>query len=153
MPKRIYKNPEIRNRKISNSMKGKLPKNFGSTFGGKKEKHYNWKGGISKHPNYHKIKQKEWLTKSSNYENKLWQNNQRRVKKLGNGGSHSLSDWETLKAQYNWTCLCCKKSEPTIILSRDHIIPLSKGGSDNIENIQPLCRSCNSIKNNKIIKF
>lgn len=83
------------------------------------------------------------------FENKLWHNRQRRIKKLGNGGSHSLGEWENLKAQYNWTCPHCIKQEPEIKLSVDHIIPISKGGSDNIENIQPLCRSCNCKKGNR----
>ena len=78
----------------------------------------------------------------------------RRFLKKGIEGFHLFGEWETLKAQYNWTCPCCKKSEPKIKLTEDHIIPISKGGSDNIENIQPLCLICNSKKGNRvIIKF
>jgi 5-methylcytosine-specific restriction endonuclease McrA len=87
------------------------------------------------------------------YENTLMLRRKRRIMKLGNGGSHTLGEWEILKAQYNCTCPLCKKKEPDIKITEDHIIPLSKGGSDNIENIQPLCVRCNSMKGTKIIDF
>lgn len=77
----------------------------------------------------------------------------RKVRLLKNGGFHSKGEWENLKAQYNWTCPSCHKSEPKISLTKDHIVPAIKGGSNNIENIQPLCRPCNSRKHSKIIKF
>lgn len=77
----------------------------------------------------------------------------RRARKLGAEGSFTNGEWELLKKQYGCICPCCGKSEPQIKLTADHIIPLTKGGSNWIENIQPLCQPCNSRKYTKIIKF
>lgn len=82
-----------------------------------------------------------------------WIKNARNRMKRSNGGSHTFGEWETLKAQYDWTCPCCKRKEPEIKLTEDHIIPVSRGGSDNIENIQPLCQSCNTKKGAKSTNF
>lgn len=62
-------------------------------------------------------------------------------------GSHTLTEWTDLKDSYGNVCAFCGSNEK---LTKDHIIPLSKGGSDYIENIQPLCKSCNSKKHNHI---
>jgi len=77
----------------------------------------------------------------------------RRARQANADGTHTLGEWENLKAQYNWTCPACGKRELDIKLTADHIIPLILGGSNNIENIQPLCKSCNSSKFTKIIKY
>lgn len=93
---------------------------------------------------------KGMISKDKGYKNRM--GHKRRARKLGNGGFHTLGEWENLKAQYNWTCPCCLKREPEIKLTEDHIIPITKGGSDNIENIQPLCLICNIRKGTKLIK-
>lgn len=77
----------------------------------------------------------------------------RRARIKRQGGYHSVGEWENLKAQYNWTCPSCHRQEPEIKLTRDHIIPILRGGSDNIENIQPLCIFCNSYKGTSTIKY
>lgn len=61
-------------------------------------------------------------------------------------GHVSVTEWLQLCAENNQTCLRCKEVKP---LTMDHVIPLSKGGLHSIENIQPLCGSCNSIKHTK----
>lgn len=43
-------------------------------------------------------------------------------------------------------CIYCSNSIPIKDYSVDHIIPRSRGGSDTIENIQLVCRSCNLMK-------
>lgn len=68
-------------------------------------------------------------------------------------GSHSNEEWQELKARCNNRCLACDRKEPDIILTEDHIVPLSRGGSNDIENIQPLCQSCNSKKRIQIINY
>lgn len=75
----------------------------------------------------------------------------RRARVTKAGGFFTIGEWENLKAQYNFTCLGCNKKEPDIKLTIDHIVAISKGGSNNIENIQPLCGSCNSKKGSRCL--
>ena len=44
-------------------------------------------------------------------------------------------------------CCYCGSSERLVV---DHIIPITKGGQNTIENTQILCCSCNSIKSNRL---
>lgn len=78
---------------------------------------------------------------------------QRTIRKQLAIGTHTLKEWEDLKKKYNYTCLCCGKKEPEIKLTEDHIVPLILGGENNINNIQPLCKGCNSRKYTKIINY
>jgi 5-methylcytosine-specific restriction endonuclease McrA len=77
--------------------------------------------------------------------------NNRRARLQQVGGSLTSREWKKLCKHYNYTCLCCKKQVPEIKLTVDHVIPLCKGGANSIENIQPLCQSCNSKKHRNII--
>lgn len=79
--------------------------------------------------------------------------NRRRARKYASGSTHTEEEWQQLKAFYKFTCLRCGKQEPKIKLTRDHVIPLTQGGSDSIDNIQPLCAQCNSKKNYKHIDY
>jgi 5-methylcytosine-specific restriction endonuclease McrA len=79
--------------------------------------------------------------------------NNRRARKLFAKGSHTDEEWQTLKKKYNFKCLCCGKQEPEIKLTRDHVRPLVLGGSDSIDNIQPLCARCNSKKSLRQIDY
>lgn len=77
-------------------------------------------------------------------------------KKKGAIGNHTLEEWEAKKKEFNYCCAICGKKEPFEDqyfrkLEEDHIVPLSKGGTNYIENIQPACHKCNCLKSDKSI--
>lgn len=62
------------------------------------------------------------------------------AKKLG---THTRVQWEALRRFCEFRCVKCGREGHQ---DRDHIKPIYQGGSDSIENIQPLCAWCNSAK-------
>lgn len=66
-------------------------------------------------------------------------------------GRFSKSEWEDVKYNYGNKCLWCGRDD--VVLTADHVVPLSDRGTNLIENIQPLCASCNSRKHCKTIDF
>jgi len=81
---------------------------------------------------------------------KQWQ--KRRARKLNVDFWEPWMDivWEQMKIQTNGYCPLCHKFIGVDKLTMDHIIPLSKGGIHRIDNVQPMCGSCNSKKSNKL---
>lgn len=44
-------------------------------------------------------------------------------------------------------CVRCLALGLTVLATiRDHIIPLAEGGTDNDDNVQPLCKPCHDVK-------
>lgn len=59
---------------------------------------------------------------------------------------------ESIKKRDNYTFCICGNSvfnEPNLLLEVDHIIPISKGGKTEANNLQTLCWRCNREKSNK----
>jgi 5-methylcytosine-specific restriction endonuclease McrA len=82
------------------------------------------------------------------------QKRRRRARLALTPGAHSEAEWRALKARFDYRCLRCGRREPEITLTRDHVIPIGlPGASDSIENIQPLCGSCNAWKGRQVIDF
>lgn len=68
-------------------------------------------------------------------------------------GLLTVGIWEDIKKSFGNECARCHRLESEILLTIDHIIPVSKGGTNERDNLQPLCQSCNSKKFLKIIRF
>lgn len=89
----------------------------------------------------HRAKQKAWSMAALH---------RRRARREANGGSYTVKEWRALCATYLHRCACCGAKLP---LTPDHIVPIVKGGTNDIANIQPLCLPCNLRKARRVIDY
>jgi 5-methylcytosine-specific restriction endonuclease McrA len=94
--------------------------------------------------NYEHIKQVQKSWSKSHPQSKT--SNQQRRRSVIRNGNFTDDDWEMMMDQYEGKCLCCGSTDH---VGRDHIVPISKGGKHEWENIQPLCTPCNRAKGAK----
>ena len=98
-----------------------------------------------------KEKKKFWFSEWSKKNRHLLKikEDKRRALEYGAEGNHTHQEAQELLERQKYKCVncgcCLKKNEK----HKDHIVPLSKGGSNYIKNIQWLCKSCNLSKNAK----
>lgn len=72
-------------------------------------------------------------------------------------GTFTTAEWEALRKRYTrcpdcgrrWSEIPVLKGKKTAI-TRDHVIPIAKGGRNDISNLRPLCYSCNSRKGDRV---
>jgi 5-methylcytosine-specific restriction endonuclease McrA len=61
-----------------------------------------------------------------------------------------FGSWKELCLYYGNRCVCCGQRAT---LTKDHVIPRSRGGPDNLANLQPLCRACNQAKGDRVADY
>lgn len=74
-----------------------------------------------------------------------------RIKKSRSIGTHTKEQWWALLKFCGLKCLKCGSEQRKI--TKDHIVPVYQGGSDLIDNIQPICSTCNQKKSAENIDY
>lgn len=83
---------------------------------------------------------KRWAAKNPELQRAHSAANKARHRSGRQGNSFTSGEWIALCKLHGPGCLCCGAESKLV---PDHIVPLSRGGSNAIENIQPLCQTCN----------
>lgn len=91
-------------------------------------------------------RQKEYYKKNKERYRRIGRNY--RARKQNAVGSHDESDIRRIAKYQRGKCIYCHKK--LNVWHVDHIIPLSKGGSNYPDNLQITCRECNSRKHNSM---
>lgn len=89
---------------------------------------------------------REW--KKKNPERTAHHYSVKTAKRKGAVGSHTAKEWREILDAYGNKCAYCKRRDK---ITKDHKVPLARGGSNYALNLQPLCHSCNMHKQAKSI--
>jgi len=97
-----------------------------------------------------KAKIKAWNQSDAGKASNLRSAHKRRENAENTVNDLTADQWfEILYTQKNCCAHCNRLFTPALPPTRDHIVPLSKGGGLTFDNVQALCRSCNAKKGTK----
>lgn len=97
-----------------------------------------------------KGRQKSAAWRRANPDKRRAFSNAYRARKVSAPGECSGDDWIAILNYHNGRCAYCLRCEAEAgTLAMEHMLPLSRGGTNDPDNIVPGCKSCNSSKNDK----
>lgn len=150
--KRYKENPEYRERVLEYRR--------GRYTGETREKKLSWdnankekKSAYAKkyrEENKELLRENKRLYYAENLDKHRQNNRNRRARVKGSEGKFTADEFSALCEKYQNRCLKCGEEKK---LTADHVVPLVAGGSNGIDNIQPLCKSCNSSKGTKTVDY
>lgn len=71
------------------------------------------------------------------------------AKRKGALGSHTFAEWRRVLEASGFKCAYCNCALTEKTATRDHAVPLTRGGSNDISNVVVACQKCNSTKYNR----
>jgi len=99
--------------------------------------------------NKEKLKEYQKRYRTENKDAKYASINKRRALKKGSAGQYTAEDAKAILLAQGNKCANCKADLRKVPRHIDHIIPLSKRGTNDKTNIQWLCQTCNLKKKDK----
>lgn len=63
--------------------------------------------------------------------------------KCGLEGKYFIKERDSNVKRYHFNLYAIDSDGNEVLMTKDHIIPKSKGGSDNLNNLQTMCTNCN----------
>ena len=94
------------------------------------------------HPEMMRASRKKW--KQNNRWSLRGQEERRRARLHETESDFRNGDWEDILFAYDYRCAYCGRTDKP--LTKDHVEPLSRGGTHTVNNIIPACHSCNCKK-------
>ena len=106
----------------------------------------------AKDPDRHLATNRDWYRRNGDHARKVKARAQHRritrARLRGDERLHAEWEWLRLLRRHGGRCAYCDAQG---VMTRDHVIPVSRGGTDTIGNILPACQSCNYSKKDRLL--